>query len=67
MKHFDLRRRSYLKNDDLIILVDFEGETPALSDEWCGVWQDRTDRQMGRTQTERTQTGRETDRKQTGR
>ena len=28
VKHFDLRRRSYLKNDDLIILLDFEGETP---------------------------------------
>ena len=26
IKHFDLQRRSYLKNDDLIIFVDFEGE-----------------------------------------
>lgn len=25
VKHFDLRRRNYLKNDDLIILIDFEG------------------------------------------
>lgn len=25
VKHFDLRRRNYLKNDDLIIFVDFEG------------------------------------------
>ncbi|XP_055005184.1 meprin A subunit alpha-like isoform X2 [Boleophthalmus pectinirostris] len=24
VKHFDLRRRSYLKNDDLIIFIDFE-------------------------------------------
>lgn len=28
VKHFDLRRRNYLKNDDLIIFVDFEGK-------WC--------------------------------
>ncbi|KAI4885802.1 hypothetical protein NFI96_013794 [Prochilodus magdalenae] len=26
IKHFDLRRRNYLKNDDLIIFVDFEGK-----------------------------------------
>ena len=26
VKHFDLHRRNYLKNDDLIIFVDFEGE-----------------------------------------
>lgn len=26
VKHFDLRRRNYLKNDDLIIFVDFEGK-----------------------------------------
>lgn len=26
VKHFDLRRRNYLKNDDLIIFVDFDGE-----------------------------------------
>ncbi len=25
IKHYDLRRRNYLKNDDLIIFVDFEG------------------------------------------
>lgn len=27
VKHFDLRRRNYLKNDDLIIFVDFEGKS----------------------------------------
>lgn len=26
VKHFDLRRRNYLKNDDLIIFIDFEGK-----------------------------------------
>lgn len=30
VKHFDLRRRNYLKNDDLIIFVDFEGQ-------WCSI------------------------------
>ncbi|KAF3702571.1 Meprin A subunit alpha [Channa argus] len=25
IKHFDLRRRNYLKNDDLIIFIDFDG------------------------------------------
>lgn len=25
IKHFDLQRRNYLKNDDLIIFIDFEG------------------------------------------
>lgn len=25
IKYFDLRRRNYLKNDDLIIFIDFEG------------------------------------------
>ncbi len=25
IKHYDLRRRNYLKNDDLVIFVDFEG------------------------------------------
>lgn len=32
MKHFDLRRRNYLKNDDLIIFVDFEGQWCSKSD-----------------------------------
>lgn len=26
VKHFDLRRRNYLKNDDLIIFINFEGK-----------------------------------------
>lgn len=26
IKHYDLHRRNYLKNDDLIIFIDFEGE-----------------------------------------
>ncbi|XP_076873574.1 meprin A, alpha (PABA peptide hydrolase), tandem duplicate 1 [Brachyhypopomus gauderio] len=33
IKHFDLRRRNYLKNDDLIILVDFEDLTPLKNSE----------------------------------
>ncbi|KAL2082403.1 hypothetical protein ACEWY4_022221 [Coilia grayii] len=33
VKHFDLRRRNYLKNDDLIIFVDFEDLTPLLKTE----------------------------------
>lgn len=30
VKHFDLRRRNYLKNDDLIIFIDFEGKRSAF-------------------------------------
>ncbi|KAK1796292.1 hypothetical protein P4O66_008885 [Electrophorus voltai] len=33
IKHFDLRRRNYLKNDDLIILLDFEDLTPLKNSE----------------------------------
>ncbi|XP_066533953.1 meprin A, alpha (PABA peptide hydrolase), tandem duplicate 1 [Hoplias malabaricus] len=33
IKHFDLHRRNYLKNDDLIILVDFEDLTPVKNSE----------------------------------
>ncbi|KAG5846539.1 hypothetical protein ANANG_G00116070 [Anguilla anguilla] len=33
IKHFDLRRRNYLKNDDLIIFVDFEDLTPLIKTE----------------------------------
>ncbi|XP_057679394.1 meprin A subunit alpha-like isoform X2 [Corythoichthys intestinalis] len=33
VKHFDLRRRNYLKNDDLIIFVDFEDITPLINTE----------------------------------
>lgn len=33
VKHFDLRRRNYLKNDDLIIFVDFEDLTPLIKTE----------------------------------
>ncbi|CAL8394437.1 meprin A subunit alpha [Gadus morhua] len=33
VKHFDLRRRSYLKNDDLIILLDFEDITSLVNTE----------------------------------
>lgn len=32
IKHFDLRRRNYLKNDDLIIFIDFEGKNLLLTD-----------------------------------
>lgn len=30
VKQFDLRRRNYLKNDDLIIFIDFEGKRSAF-------------------------------------
>ncbi|XP_062406194.1 meprin A, alpha (PABA peptide hydrolase), tandem duplicate 1 [Sardina pilchardus] len=33
VKHFDLKRRNYLKNDDLIIFVDFEDLTPLIKTE----------------------------------
>ncbi|KAG7259679.1 hypothetical protein CRUP_021684 [Coryphaenoides rupestris] len=33
VKHFDLRRRNYLKNDDLIIFVDFEDITSLVKTE----------------------------------
>ncbi|XP_036437267.1 meprin A subunit alpha-like [Colossoma macropomum] len=33
IKHFDLRRRNYLKNDDLIIFADFEDLTPLKNSE----------------------------------
>ncbi|KAM9354897.1 meprin A subunit alpha-like [Pholidichthys leucotaenia] len=33
IKHFDLRRRNYLKNDDLIIFIDFEDLTPLTKTE----------------------------------
>uniref|UniRef100_A0A4W6CM62 Metalloendopeptidase n=1 Tax=Lates calcarifer TaxID=8187 RepID=A0A4W6CM62_LATCA len=33
VKHFDLRRRNYLKNDDLIIFVDFEDITSLIKTE----------------------------------
>ncbi|XP_076613052.1 meprin A subunit alpha-like [Chaetodon auriga] len=33
VKHFDLRRRNYLKNDDLIIFVDFEDITTLIKTE----------------------------------
>ncbi|KAM6964983.1 meprin A subunit alpha-like [Aplochiton taeniatus] len=31
--HYDLKRRSYLKNDDLILLIDFEDLTPLIHSE----------------------------------
>lgn len=34
VKHFDLRRRNYLKNDDLIIFIDFEGKWSVFFVEW---------------------------------
>ena len=33
IKHFDLRRRNYLKNDDLIILIDFDDITSLIKTE----------------------------------
>uniref|UniRef100_A0A3B3IKU8 Metalloendopeptidase n=1 Tax=Oryzias latipes TaxID=8090 RepID=A0A3B3IKU8_ORYLA len=33
IKHFDLRRRNYLKNDDLIIFIDFEDLTSLIHTE----------------------------------
>ncbi|XP_041815289.1 meprin A, alpha (PABA peptide hydrolase), tandem duplicate 1 [Chelmon rostratus] len=33
VKHFDLRRRNYLKNDDLIIFIDFEDITALIKTE----------------------------------
>ncbi|XP_017287865.1 meprin A, alpha (PABA peptide hydrolase), tandem duplicate 1 [Kryptolebias marmoratus] len=33
IKHFDLRRRNYLKNDDLIIFIDFEDITSLIKTE----------------------------------
>ncbi|CAN9507583.1 unnamed protein product [Ophioblennius macclurei] len=33
VKHFDLRRRNYLKNDDLIIFIDFEDITSLIKTE----------------------------------
>uniref|UniRef100_UPI0037E771E8 meprin A, alpha (PABA peptide hydrolase), tandem duplicate 1 n=1 Tax=Semicossyphus pulcher TaxID=241346 RepID=UPI0037E771E8 len=33
VKHFDLKRRDYLKNDDLIILVDFDNITSLIKTE----------------------------------
>ncbi|XP_030628054.1 meprin A, alpha (PABA peptide hydrolase), tandem duplicate 1 [Chanos chanos] len=33
IKHFDLHRRNYLKNDDLIIFIDFEDLTPLKQSE----------------------------------
>ncbi|XP_056150628.1 meprin A, alpha (PABA peptide hydrolase), tandem duplicate 1 [Lampris incognitus] len=33
IKHFDLRRRNYLKNDDLIIFIDFEDITSLVKTE----------------------------------
>ncbi|KAM3861018.1 meprin A, alpha (PABA peptide hydrolase), tandem duplicate 1 [Diretmus argenteus] len=33
IKHFDLRRRNYLKNDDLIIFIDFEDLTSLIKTE----------------------------------
>eukprot|EP00064_Thunnus_orientalis_P015124 superscaffoldBa00002747_g15173 len=33
VKHFDLRRRNYLKNDDLIILIDFDDITSLIKTE----------------------------------
>ncbi|XP_050993835.1 meprin A, alpha (PABA peptide hydrolase), tandem duplicate 1 [Labeo rohita] len=33
IKHYDLRRRNYLKNDDLIIFVDFEDLTSLINSE----------------------------------
>ncbi|KAM6915521.1 meprin A subunit alpha-like [Xenentodon cancila] len=33
IKHFDLRRRNYLKNDDLIIFIDFEDLTSLVKTE----------------------------------
>ncbi|XP_049446640.1 meprin A, alpha (PABA peptide hydrolase), tandem duplicate 1 isoform X2 [Epinephelus fuscoguttatus] len=33
VKHFDLRRRNYLKNDDLIIFIDFEDITSLINTE----------------------------------
>lgn len=34
VKHFDLRRRNYLKNDDLIIFIDFEGSLFVFGRMW---------------------------------
>ncbi|KAJ8397658.1 hypothetical protein AAFF_G00436570 [Aldrovandia affinis] len=33
IKHFDLHRRNYMKNDDLIIFIDFEDLTPLIKTE----------------------------------